>query len=75
MTISVRFQAVPLAQQLVRRLRFGQQLGIGEHAQAGVMRRTLGAFHLASGRAALEEGHSEALAKGARAWVASRERP
>lgn len=45
-----------------------------EHAQAGVMRRTLGAFHLASGRAALEEGYSEALAKGARAWVASQER-
>lgn len=45
-----------------------------EHARAGVMRRTLGGFHLASGRAALEQGDTEALAEGARAWVASRER-
>jgi hypothetical protein len=45
-----------------------------EHAQAGVMRRTLGAFHLASGRPALEKGDAEALAEGARAWEARRGR-
>jgi hypothetical protein len=45
-----------------------------EHAQAGVMRRTLGAFHLASGRPTLEEGDAEALAEGARAWEARRGR-
>lgn len=41
-----------------------------EHAHAGVMRRKLGAFHLASGRPTLEEGYAEALAEGARAWMA-----
>jgi hypothetical protein len=43
-----------------------------EHASAGVMRARLSAFHLASGRPALEEDCAEALADGARAWLADR---
>jgi hypothetical protein len=43
-----------------------------EHAQAGVMRPRLHAFHLAIGRPALEADCAEALAAGARAWLAGR---
>jgi hypothetical protein len=41
-----------------------------EHAGSGVMRPRLHAFHLASGRPALENECAAALAAGARAWLA-----
>jgi len=41
-----------------------------EHASAGVMRARMSAFHLASGRPALDEDCAEALADGALAWLA-----
>jgi len=45
-----------------------------EHASAGVMRARLSASHLAGGEPALEEDCAEALAEGARAWLAGRGR-